>query len=179
MKLVYEWLSDEYNGEWLLVIDNADDATTFFANKSGGTAQEREDSKSLARYLPQSPKGSILVTTRDKRVGERLAGREKPIEVLPMSASDSIDLLRSRISEDDWSDADAVRLIEELAYLPLAITQAAAFISENGLTVSEYLELLDTGDADLKDLLSEDLEDPRRDIDTENSVLNIWRLEPA
>jgi hypothetical protein len=84
-----------------------------------------------------------------------------------MNASDSMQLLRSRIAEDDWSDVDAMRLIEELAYLPLAITQAAAFISENSLTVSEYLELLDTGDADLKDLLSEHLEDPRREISTQ------------
>jgi tetratricopeptide (TPR) repeat protein len=176
MKLVYEWLSEEANGEWLLVIDNADDAATFFANKPAGDAQVRESSKSLARYLPKSPKGSILVTTRDKRVGERLASREKPIEILPMSASDSMDLLRSRLPEDDWSDTDAMKLIEELAYLPLAITQAAAFISENCLTVLEYLELLDTGDADLKELLSEDLEDPRRELDTENSVMRTWKL---
>jgi tetratricopeptide (TPR) repeat protein len=176
LKLVHEWLSDEYNGEWLLAVDNADDAEIFFGNKSRDPAQKREDSKSLARYLPQSSKGSILVTTRDKRVGEQLAGREKPVEVLPMNASDSIDLLQSRIAKDDWSDSDAMKLVEELAYLPLAITQAAAFISENGLTVSEYLELLNTSDSDLKDLLSEDLEDPRRDLDTENSVIRTWKL---
>jgi tetratricopeptide (TPR) repeat protein len=176
LKLVYEWLSDEYNGEWLMVLDNADDAATFFGNRSAGAVQERGILESLARYLPQSSKGSILVTTRDKRVGERLADREKPIEVFPMNASDSMQLLRSRIAEDDWSDVDAMRLIEELAFLPLAITQAAAFISENSLTVSEYLELLDTGDADLKDLLSEHLEDPRRDLDTENSVMRTWKL---
>jgi tetratricopeptide (TPR) repeat protein len=167
LKLVYEWLSDEYNGEYLLIVDNADDASIFF---------ERGNSKSLARYLPQSAKGSILVTTRDKRVGERLAGREKPVEVLPMSAPEAKELLRTRIAEEDWSDVEAMRLIEELAYLPLAITQAAAFISENSLTVSEYLELLDTGDADLTDLLSEHLEDPRRDMDTENSVMRTWKL---
>lgn len=176
LKLVYEWLSDEYSGEWLLIVDNADDAATFFGNRSAEITQGQENSKSLARYLPQSSKGSVLVTTRDKRVGERLAGREKPIEVLPMNASESMNLLRSRIAEDDWSDVDAMRLIGELAYLPLAITQAAAFISENGLTVSEYLELLVTGDADLKDLLSEHLEDPRRDLDTENSVMRTWKL---
>jgi hypothetical protein len=93
-----------------------------------------------------------------------------------MSASEAKELLRTRIAEEDWSNVDAMRLIEELAYLPLAITQAAAFISDNSLTVSEYLELLDTGDADLKDLLSKHLEDPRRDMDTENSVMRTWKL---
>lgn len=176
LQLVYEWLSDEYNGEWLLVVDNADDEAAFFAKKPGGPVQEQEISKPLARYLPNSAKGSVLVTTRDKRVGQRLAGREKAIEVLPMTALDSMSLLQSRIAEEDWDDADAMKLIEELSYLPLAITQAAAFISENGVTISEYLELLDTSDTDLKDLLSEHLEDPRRDLDTENSVMRTWKL---
>ena len=176
LQLVYEWLSNEHNDEWLLIVDNADDEAAFFANKSRDFVQELGASKPLARYLPKSTKGSVLVTTRDKRVGQRLAGREKAIEVLPMTAQDSKDLLQSRIAEEDWDDADAMRLIEELTYLPLAITQAAAFISENGITISEYLELLDTSETELKDLLSEHLEDPRRDLDTENSVMRTWKL---
>jgi hypothetical protein len=51
LKLMYEWLSDEYNGEYLLIVDNADDASIFF---------ERGNSKSLARYLPQSAKDPFL-----------------------------------------------------------------------------------------------------------------------
>lgn len=176
LQLVYEWLSNEYNDEWLLIVDNADDEAAFFANKSRESTQELGPSKPLARYLPKSTKGSVLVTTRDKRVGQRLAGREKAVEVLPMTAQDSKDLLQSRIAEEDWDDTDAMRLIEELTYLPLAITQAAAFISENGITISDYLELLDTSETELKDLLSEHLEDPRRDLDTENSVMRTWKL---
>lgn len=176
LQLVCEWLSDENNDEWLLVVDNADDEAAFYAKRSGGPIQQQENSKPLARYLPKSAKGSVLVTTRDKRVGQRLAGREKIIEVLPMSAHDSKSLLQSRITEEDWDDANAMILIEMLTYLPLAITQAAAFISENGITISEYIELLDTSDTDLKDLLSEHLEDPRRDLDTENSVMRTWKL---
>ena len=176
LQLVYEWLSDEYHGKWLLVVDNADDEAAFFAKKHGGPLQEQESSKPLARYLPNSAKGSVLVTTRDKRVGQRLVGREKTVEVLPMTAPDSKSLLQSRIAEEDWDDADAMKLIKELSYLPLAITQAAAFICENGVTISEYLDLLDTSDTDLKDLLSEHLEDPRRDLDTENSVMRTWKI---
>ena len=176
LQLVYEWLSDDYNGEWLLVVDNADDESTFYSKKSGGSVPEPETSRPLARYLPKSTEGSVLVTTRDKRVGQRLAGREQLIEVSPMTAMDSKCLLQSRIAEEDWDDVEAMKLIEQLSYLPLAITQAAAFISENGVTISEYLELLDTSDTDLKDLLSEHLEDPRRDLDTENSVMRTWKL---
>ena len=131
LQLVYERLSTEYNDEWLLVVDNADDEAAFFTNKTRECAQELGPSKPLARCLPKSTKGSVLVTTRDKRAGQRLAGREKAIELLPMTAQDSKDLLQSRIAEEDWDDTDATRLIEELTYLPLAITQAAAIIYED------------------------------------------------
>lgn len=51
--LVKEALSQESAGEWLLIIDNADDIDLFF---------DRE--VRLSSYLPSSQKGSILFTTR-------------------------------------------------------------------------------------------------------------------
>lgn len=179
LQVVCSWLSDEHSGEWLLVIDNADDSSLFFGDKSLSQDQNRDEAKPLIHYLPKPQRGSILITTRDKRVGERLSGRERPVEVLPMTVENAKRLLLSKMhigNEQDFSEADAVKLISELAYLPLAITQAAAFITENVLTIADYLELLALGDLELQDLLSEDLEDPRRDLETENSVLRTWKL---
>ncbi|MCJ1252082.1 hypothetical protein MMC30_009320 [Trapelia coarctata] len=175
LDLVTEWFNDAGSRQWLLIIDNADDASTFFESRSAST-QGRRDLKPLARYLPHSNNGSILITTRDSRVGERLCNREKSIPVLPMKEAEAEALLRSKISEDAWAEGDARELIKELAYLPLAITQAAAFISENNETMPGYLRVLRLGDSDLQDLLSEDLEDPRRDPETENSVMRTWKI---
>ena len=175
LELVTEWLNDPRSGQWLLVIDNADDVSAFFGSKSKIT-ESRENLKPLARYVPHGSNGFILITTRDSRVGERLCNREKPIQVLPMNAAEAEDLLRSKISDDLWVEEDARELLQDLAYLPLAITQAAAFISENNQTISEYLRILRMGDGDLQELLSEDLEDPRRDLDTDNSVMRTWKI---
>jgi hypothetical protein len=40
--------------------------------------------------------------------------------------------------------------LEALDFLPLAITQAAAFINEHDITLADYLELLQAGDSDTK-----------------------------
>jgi len=176
LQLVYDWLKDEDSGNWLFIVDNADDASMFYGSKSDDHSGEKDNSKSYARYLPNGPRGLVLVTTRDRRVGERLSGRQRPIDITPMTATDSKELLRSKMSEEHWCEADAMMLVQELSYLPLAITQAAAFISENNLTVSEYLETLFAGDEDVKELLSEHLEDSRRDLGTENSVMRTWKL---
>ncbi|GAW26517.1 putative P-loop containing nucleoside triphosphate hydrolase [Rosellinia necatrix] len=93
-----------------------------------------------------------------------------------MSLTESVELLKSKILEEQWCQADAVALIEELSFLPLAITQAAAFICKNNVTVSEYLETMRASDDDAKELLSQHLEDPRRDLESENSVMRSWKL---
>ena len=183
LELVCEWLSDqEQSGKYLLVLDNADDASLFFRMRADGRefSNEREFSaptnKLLARYLPNAATGNVLITTRDKRVGERLSSREKAIEVSFMSPADCVELLRSKVMEEDWDEPDAKRLVKELSYLPLAITQAAAFVSENSCPINEYLDALHSGKEDLEELLSEHLEDDRRERDTENSVMRTWKL---
>lgn len=42
--------------------------------------------------------------------------------------------------------------------------------------MSEYLETLRASDDDAKELLSQHLEDSRRDLDRENSVMRSWKL---
>ncbi|MCJ1377282.1 hypothetical protein MMC17_000374 [Xylographa soralifera] len=176
LKLVQEWLQEENVTDWLMVKDNADDASMFYGTRPSESYRIQNNSKSFARFLPQCPHGRVLITTRDRRLGERLSYRQGIIQITPLSAEDSKDLLRSKISEENWSENDALKLVEYLSSLPLAITQAAAFISENSVTVSEYFETLVNHGSNLKELLSEHLEDPRRDWNSENSVIKTWKL---
>ena len=159
-----------------MVVDNADDASMYYGTRPSDSHKQPSDSKPFARFLPQSPYGRVLITTRDRRLGERSSHKQGIIQITPLSMAKSKDLLRSKISEENWSEDEAMKLVEYLSSLPLAITQAAAFISENSLTVSEYLEMLISNEDDLKELLSEHLEDPRRDWSSENSVIRTWKL---
>ncbi len=159
-----------------MVLDNADDLDMFFT-KPTSTVADSERTVSLIDYLPQSSQGLMLITTRDTRMGERLAGRNTSIPVNPMSPSEAQDLLRSRLKRPDSGDDDNLEiLINALQHIPLALTQAAAFISENNLALIEYLEMLRTDDSDLQDLLDEDLGDLRRDSESQNSVIRTWKL---
>ncbi|ERF73050.1 hypothetical protein EPUS_08614 [Endocarpon pusillum Z07020] len=177
LKLVSEWLSDEDHGPWLMILDNADDSETFFGTRSDGLSLEAEHPAPLVSYLPRNSKGSIIITTRDARVGERLSEREKSITVLPLVVQEAEHLLRSKLQQDaEWSEPDAAELLKLLGCLPLAITQAAAFISENMITVAKYTDILQASDSELTDLLSEDLQDPRRDLDAPSSVIRTFKL---
>jgi len=177
LQAVYDWFSDERNGAWLMVLDNVDDMETFFATTPELSSVTSKPVSSLATYIPRSPNGSVLVTTRDTRVGERLSDRDKCIMVPQLAKQDAEHLLGSKVSSNHgWSESDAAKLVKTLEYLPLAITQAAAFISENHCTVADYLKALQASDSDEIDMLNEDFPDPRRGIDRPSSVMRTWKV---
>jgi tetratricopeptide (TPR) repeat protein len=177
LQLVFEWLSGESIDRWLLVLDNADDEDVFFGTKNDLLAGRGKGQKPMANYIPRNLNGSVIITTRDQRIGRRLADSGKPIAIMPMAIQEAEQLLQSKTWEDSISkEADSKNLLHDLGNLPLAITQAAAFMNENSMAVSEYLDALRASDRDIKDLLSEELEDPRRDSDTSNSVIRTWKL---
>ncbi|EED18934.1 kinesin, putative [Talaromyces stipitatus ATCC 10500] len=67
-------------------------------------------------------------------------------------------------------------LLKQLAFLPLAIAQASAYILENGIMLSTYLALLQEQEQDAVELLSEDFKDPGRYKDIQNPVITTWLI---
>ncbi|WP_285471758.1 FxSxx-COOH system tetratricopeptide repeat protein [Actinoplanes sp. NBRC 101535] len=105
---------------WLLVFDNA------------------ESPQALDRFLPGAgqPGGQVVITSRHSG----WAGRAEPVEVDVFARDESVRLLRRRVPALRADEAD--RVAEALGDLPLAIDQAAAFLSDTALPVAEYLRLV-------------------------------------
>ncbi|KAI9767614.1 MAG: hypothetical protein M1839_004471 [Geoglossum umbratile] len=132
----------------------------------------------LLESLPQSPNGSILITSRSRDVAFRLTGSYADIiRVHPMDQSHALALLRNKL-EGSFEQDDAVALVEALDYMPLAITQAAAYISQRAprATVSRYLQDLCKDDRDRAKLLDIDIGDSRRDGTASNSIIATWQI---
>ena len=98
-QLIYDWLSDERHGAWLMVLDNADDIETFFTTTLEASLVVGRQQSSLLAYILRSPNGNIIVTTRDTQVGERLTDRDKCIMVPPLTEQEAECLLRSKLSK--------------------------------------------------------------------------------
>ena len=172
VRALHTWLQDDRNDQWLLIIDNADDLSVLDEPFTSGNGP-----KTLFELLPRRKSGIILVTTRDRRVGERLAVRGHTIAVPAMSLSEGKQLLSTYLdSTVTYTLAEASQLLLALDFLPLAITQAAAYITENFVSLQDYLALLSKGDEDTETLLTESLSDIRRDDPDSNSVVKTWKL---
>lgn len=105
--------------KWLLIFDNADQP------------------EQIKEWLPNGP-GDVLVTSRNRRWQAIV----NAIEVDVFTRTESLEFLRRRVPGS--VDADSDRLAEALGDLPLALEQAGALQFETGMSVPEYLDLLNT-----------------------------------
>lgn len=177
LELVSTWLADESNGPWLLILDNADDATVLL-NPSTSVTRSGVASVQcrLLDFLPRVQHGALLITTRDQSCALSLNGyRGTPIEVLGMTLDESVELLRVFLPEADQEEAS--ELVGELENLPLAISQAGAYIKEvQRLSVPKYLAIYRRSSEDRAALLNKNKEDLRRDRGVPNAVITSWEL---
>jgi tetratricopeptide (TPR) repeat protein len=145
---VLETLESGARPSWLLVYDNA--------------AQPLD----LQRYLPTSlPGGHVIVTSRVQNWPGYI--QADSIEVAPFTEDEAISFLRRRVpalasretlseDEDARRSAEARRLASALGHLPIATEHAAAYLSETGHSVDEYLSRFEQS---AHRLLSEQLPD--------------------
>jgi tetratricopeptide (TPR) repeat protein len=177
-KLVFDWLSDKSHGHWLMVLDNADDRSLFFSKIDANTSCESNTQSYLADYLPLSSieHGSLVITTRNKKLGSELTDEQDPIDVLPFKHAEAELLLESKMLKGYWDIAVARDLLEVLGYIPLAITQAAAYMRQNRVSMEKYLKALSQSDSNLVEHLTTELLDPRRRRDAPSSVFLTWKL---
>ncbi|KAF5613399.1 ankyrin protein, partial [Fusarium sp. NRRL 25303] len=162
-----DFLSSKEAGKWFLIIDNADDMKTLY-----GTAQEPGG---IADYIPDCEQGYVLFTTRSREVAVTVAQTNIP-ELSEMDKKDARTLLQSSlIQRDQMQDTDlADRLLHELAYLPLAITQASAYMTINRISIKEYMRLLQNTDQDMVELLSVGIRDGTHYDAAQGAVISTW-----
>jgi hypothetical protein len=97
-EIVFEWLCDEDYRLWLLVLDSVNDIETFSNPMSNALLRKGRSPTPLIKFLLRSPNGSMIITTRDKRIDDRLADRTKTITVPPMTNQEADNILQLTIS---------------------------------------------------------------------------------
>ena len=177
-QLVHDWLRSDRNGEWVLILDNVDDAGFLVeAQSAGQDGRGSEKARPLVEYLPQCPNGSILITTRSKGAALKVVEQRNIITVEPMDKADGLALFERKLG---WHEdgKDVVELAALLEFMPLAIVQAAAYVSQRALrySVRQYLQDFRRSDRKRTSLLNCDSEQLRRDREAKNSILVTWQI---
>lgn len=167
MQLVRDWLESRYSPEWLMVVDNVDDRTMFLEQRDDMTTD-----KCLVEYIPQAAKGSLIYTTRSRDIGVDLASGDEPIEVSSMDVDERLSMLGDKVIRGSTRE-DQETLLEELAYLPLAISQATTFMVKRRRSIADYIGLLRNDSTRTRVLDHRTLHHGRHDRSSE-SVTRTW-----
>jgi hypothetical protein len=164
-RLVKETLSLQNLGDWLMIVDNADDSEFLL-----GVDNNSHEAARLIDYIPHSNKGAILFTTRSRKAATDLT-QSNVLELNDMGKDEARQLLAQRTTRQTLLNDDAAVdvLLETLTGLPLAIVQAAAFINQNDTSVSEYVSLLQHAGTKAE-LFGEHFEDPSRYQDMDRTI---------
>jgi tetratricopeptide (TPR) repeat protein len=120
VQAVRHWL--EHTGEWLLIFDNADTP------------------EMLKVYYPRTPRGHILLTSRAQLFDT--LGIARPLALETMQPDEALSFLYTRTARAQSDPAEkraAEHLAAELGYLPLALEQAAAYITAKTARFQDYL----------------------------------------
>ncbi len=101
------------------------------------------------------------------------------IELRQLTEDTATRMLRNLLIHKELVDSrpgDAKTMLAWLTHLPLAIAQAAAYINENGITLADYLTLVDCQEQEIIELLTEEFEDDARYSDMKNPVATTWLI---
>jgi len=135
--LVCDWLCDEENGRWMMVLDNVDDVQIFHSRHPHGSATEPP----AEIFLPKSRHGSILITSRSVEIARRLTSSMDSVYEVPALDEDQASRLAANKLGESYDEVDATDLARALEHIPLAIKHAVAFMSRQTprMSVSRYV----------------------------------------
>ena len=118
------------------------------------------------------------MTARSREAAFELVGNDEDIlKVEPMSESYALALFWKKFQGED-KEEEVLELLQHLDYMPLAISQAAAYIRQRAprTTVSKYLNDFRRSEKHRASLLNKAVRDRRRDGKASNSILGTWQI---
>ncbi|KAL2193653.1 hypothetical protein P885DRAFT_72041 [Corynascus similis CBS 632.67] len=148
---------------YVLVLDNADNLTLFGVGHDRAASDEntaKEMARNMFSFVPRHS-GTVLWTSRDKRIGGTLVSAKRTINVARMTDSEALVLLETvgnkEIGEGELNDA------------------AAAYIRRMSITPTEYLSKL-AKHRERRKLLGESEFDRHRRPGLSNSIFETWNI---
>ena len=140
-------------------------------------SQDNRSTQPLWKSIPLSQNGSILITTRTRSAASELVEDSDIVIVEPMDEMYAVALLNKKLGIQS-DQRDIVELAEALEYMPLAIVQAAAYISQRAprYTVQQYIQKFHRNDQERMSLLDHEAGHLRRDWEARNSIIITWQI---
>lgn len=114
-------------GHWLMIFDAADDSRAYEA---------------VSSFIPRCTNGQVLLTSRRTLIAKDLAMLEYVFDLSKVTAFEGAAIVHTTMADDILTKIDPPDMdhfLRKLEYLPLAITQAVAYMNKNHMSLKMYL----------------------------------------
>ncbi|VUC25255.1 unnamed protein product [Clonostachys rosea] len=142
-------LLEELNySRWFLVLDGLDDEHQLYEHELESSSSSPERRASFLSHITNIRNDGILITTRDRKIGPKIFNNDIFNMKIPgMSPAECETLFLPQLSQQVERSRDLNKaLFRLLEFHPLAITQAAGYISKTRTSVRHYIQALEEGD---------------------------------
>ncbi|QSS58082.1 hypothetical protein I7I51_07504 [Histoplasma capsulatum] len=158
---------DQTDKKWILIFDNADDMDMWIKGNPPAPP--------LKNIIPRSENGHVLFTSRNRKLTTKLAS-PNIVSVPDVDQTTAKKILEELLIQKCLLRDDCMTntLLERLAFLPLAISQAAAYINQNDISLATYISLLGEEEGSIIELLGEEFEDDGRYEEIQNPIATTW-----
>lgn len=161
---VRDYITNDKNNPYIIILDDAHDPSLV----CGSTMTDP-----LSHYLPTAAHVQILITSRSFSVAKSLA--EEHIKVNALTAEQALVMARCLLVQKGTHlmgpDDTAMRsLIHELQFLPLAVSQAVAFMEHADMTAAEYVKRVRGSNS----VLLEEQPDKNRYRESTHDIATTW-----
>ncbi|EYB25400.1 hypothetical protein FG05_30432 [Fusarium graminearum] len=129
--VLQRYLGSESSGRWILILDDASDEDLTYG--------KYDHPFEISKFLPNSRKGLILVTTTSAKVA--LTG-DAVVTLSNMTLDESLSLLTRSLVGKSHDQTLMRELLQIISHHPLPVLMTAAYININEVPVSSYLGLL-------------------------------------
>ena len=165
--IVKDWFESPKSGNWILVLDNADNKADFFA-------EESSTSNGLAQFIPRGGQGTVIMTTRDHVLADKLADSNVLFKDM-MDEAQAEQLFIQHYPAAIHHKRELInRLLRALQCLPLAIVQVAAYLRRNmACSLEDYIEHFNSTRTCQRRLLSQPFKDLRREENSETVLTTL------
>jgi hypothetical protein len=129
-----------------MVLDGADNGEVFFGDQEGD-----QEGDHRVKYVPQTSRGQVLITSRDDGILSLAAGQlvspVNGIRVGPMSVHDGSALFQNfiprgyRTLREQILAPQGTEFLTMLGGLPLAIVQASSYMIAENISIQEFIDL--------------------------------------
>ncbi len=173
---VKRWIEEQTR--WLVVLDNADDLKIFRkARASHQLEKNKIPDLELLQFIPKGSNGKLIWTSRDGSILGKLISASAGVRVGKMTHQESLRLfqtLSGRPVTDSPSESEK-ELLNHLEMLPLAISQASAYIRKTTVSTQHYVRAFTESEERRSNLLSSEFDEVQRS-DVPNSVMHTWLI---